>query len=180
VAVMAQAKAPGEAQAIVRRHLAEIRRWRAEGVSGRAIAARLGLSDRSYRSAVARVEGEQPNGAVDVDERPPTNTSALAKIYAGKPLSTSEEQSAWLAEVFDYLPALRHLQTILPVLDTMASQWSEQQSLKQIPEEYQKYNDTYSVRLNERLIDAIKTYAQEHRLTQSELITAAVLRLLGK
>jgi hypothetical protein len=174
---MAEAKARHEAQAIVRRRLTDIRRWRAEGVSGRAIAERLGLSDSGYRGAVARVEGEHPNGAADVDARPPTNTSALAKVYEGKPIQTSEEQPAWLAEMFGYLPALRQLQNILPVLETMANQWSEQQSVKQIPEEYQKYNDTYSVRLNERLIEAIKTYAQQHRLTQSELITAAVLRL---
>jgi hypothetical protein len=62
----------------------------------------------------------------------------------------------------------------------MAKQWSEQQSLAQIPEPYRKYNAIYTVRLNDELIEAIKTYTKKHRLTQSEFLTDAVLRVLRR
>jgi predicted DNA binding CopG/RHH family protein len=75
---------------------------------------------------------------------------------------------------------LQELQDILPVLKIMVKQWSEQQSLQQIPDEYKKYSATYSVRLNERLIDAIKQYADEHRLSQSAVITLAMQQLLNR
>src|SRR5882724_391854 len=83
-------------------------------------------------------------------------------------------------EVSTYLPALQELQEILPVLKTLAKQWSEQQTLTQLPDEYKKYIATYSVRLSERLIEDLKEYAQRHRLSQSEVVTVAVQQLLSR
>jgi hypothetical protein len=141
---MTQPKASGEPLQIVRRHLADIRAWQAQGKTGRAIAKQLGLAETSYRRALADAEKEEP------------------------------------MEVSTYLPLLRELQELLPLLKPMAKQWSEERTLTQIPEEYKKYGPTYSVRLSERLIEDLKEYAQRHRLSQSEVVTAALQQLLTR
>jgi hypothetical protein len=141
---MTQPKGPGESFEIVRRHLADIRAWQAQGKTARAIAKQLGLPETSYRRALVNAEKEES------------------------------------MELSTYLPVLRELQELLPLLKPMAKQWSEQQTLAQIPEEYKKYGPTYSVRLSERLIEDLKEYAQRHRLSQSEVVTVALQQLLAR
>jgi hypothetical protein len=178
---MAQGKVLPEVINTIRRRQADIRAWQAQKQGYRKIAQQLGVSPASYLRALATIEKDAEEPTVsDVDKRLSTNTHALAKVYEGTPIHLSEGRPAWLDEVSTHLPALRELQEILPVLKTMARQWSEQQTLTQIPDEYKKYGATYSVRLNERLIEALKAYAQRHRLTQSEAITMAVQHLLSQ
>jgi predicted DNA binding CopG/RHH family protein len=179
---MAQTRGSEQSTEVVRRRLADIRRWQKEGKSVRAIAAELGIPNTSYRRILQQVEGEKLDAkeSLHVDEGIPTKTQAIAKVYESIPIPTSDAYLALPEELFKLLPALQELQDILPVLKVMVKQWSEQQSLQQIPDEYKKYSATYSVRLNERLINAIKQYADDHRLSQSAVVTLAMQQLLGR
>jgi len=141
---MTQTKASGQPSEIVRRHLADIRAWQAQGKTGKAIAKQLGLAETSYRRALADAEKEEP------------------------------------MEVSTYLPVLRELQELLPLLKPLVREWSEERTLPEIPEEYKKYSTTYSVRLSPRLIETLKQYAERHRLSQSEVVTKALQQLLGR
>jgi hypothetical protein len=181
---LAMAQTLDEVIKIVRERQTDIQIWQRQVPKPgyRKIAAQLGVSASSYLRALAAVmEGDQAN-AIAVDKRVRTNThnQALAKVYEGTPIHTSENVPALLQEALTQIPAWREIQEYWPVLKKMAQQWSEQQPMAQIPEDYQKYNSFYSVRLNDRLIDAIKAYAKRHRLTQSELITAGVLQVLSQ
>jgi DNA-binding transcriptional MocR family regulator len=178
---MTQSPRFAEVLDIVRQHREEIHVWQEQKRGQREIAARLGISRSSYQRALTELDKEEQlhQEDVHVDTRTPTNAGALAKVYDATPVHRAEGSPAWVGEVYAYLPSLRELQDILPALKTMAREWSKQESLTRIPEQYQKFNETYSVRLSGPLIEAIKAYAQRHRLTQSELITAGVLRILN-
>jgi hypothetical protein len=170
-----------EAREVVRRRLPEIRTWQAQHLTQREITKRLGLAKSTYQDALKQIEAEKIEAKehLQVDEGIP-ETQALAKVYGGIHISTSDTSLALPEEFSRLLPALQELQDILPVLKIMANQWSERQSLQQIPDEYKKYNATYSVRLSERLIEVIKQYADEHRLSQSAVITLAMQQLLNR
>jgi predicted DNA binding CopG/RHH family protein len=176
---MAQTRSSESATDVVRRRLTDIHTWKAQGKSGRKIAEDLGLAETSYRGALKQVEAEkaQAKDILQADDGIPEN-QALAKVYEGIHVPTSDTSLALPAEISQLLPVMQEVQALLPVLKIMAKQWSEQQSLQQVPEEYQKYNAIYTVCLNDELIEAIKTYTKKHRLTQSEFLTAAVLRVL--
>jgi hypothetical protein len=180
--VMAQALA--EVIKIVRARQADIQAWQAEipKPGYRKIAKRLGVSESSYLRALDDIK--KGDGIVAVDKRVRTNTQttpqALAKVYEGTPIHTSENVPAFLQEALAQVPAWREIQEYWPVLKTMAQQWSEQQSLAHIPDAYRNFNAFYTVRLNEQLIKDIKAYTKRHRLTQSEFITALALQLLSR
>jgi hypothetical protein len=171
-----------EVTEIVRDRLADIQAWQEEipKPGYRKIANRLGVSESSYLRALKAVTEDAHTTLSDVDKRVRTNTNALARVYEGTPIHTSENAPALLQEVLTQLPAWREMQEYWPVLKTMAQQWSEQQSLAHIPEAYRKFNAFYSVRLNDQLIEDIKAYTKRHRLTQSEFITNAVLHILSR
>jgi hypothetical protein len=179
---MPQPRSSESATEVVRRRLTDIRTWKAEHKPGKQIAKDLGLAETTYRDALKRVEAEklEAKETLNVDEGIPTNTHALTKVYEGIHIPTSEAHLALPEDLSRLLPALWELQEILPVLKTMAKQWSEQQSLARTPEQYQKYNAIDTVRLNDELVEAIKAYTKQHRLTQSEFLTAAVLQLLHR
>jgi predicted DNA binding CopG/RHH family protein len=178
---MAQTRSAESADDVVRRRLAEIHAWLAQGQGLREIAKRLGLAKSTFNDALKRVRAEKREAKehLQVDEGIP-ETQALAKVYEGIHISTSDRSLALPEELARFVPALQELQDLLPVLRIMAKEWSEQQSLQQIPDEYKKYSATYSVRLNERLIQDIKKYADDHRLSQSAVITLAVQQLLAR
>jgi predicted DNA binding CopG/RHH family protein len=178
---MAETPRTESAVDVVRRRLTDIYAWQRQNKPVTAIAKELGLARTSYRRALQLVEEEkrEAKDVLQVDEGMP-ETHALAKVYESIPIPTSNAYLALPEELFKLLPALQELQDILPVLKVMAKQWSEQQSLQQIPDEYKKYSATYSVRLNERLIDAIKQYADDHRLSQSAVVTLAMQQLLNR
>jgi hypothetical protein len=178
---MAQTPRTESAVDVVRRCLTDIYAWQRQNKSVTAIAKELGLASTSYRRALQLVEEEkrEAKDVLQVDEGMP-ETHALAKVYESIPIPTSDAYLVLPEKLFTLLPALQELQDILPVLKVMAKQWSEQQSLQQIPDEYKKYSATYSVRLNERLIDAIKQYADDHRLSQSAVVTLAMQQLLNR
>jgi hypothetical protein len=67
-----------------------------------------------------------------------------------------------------------------PSLRGMLQEWSQRQQLLQISPAYQPYDGYYSCRLNNRLIQAIKAFTTQHRLSQSELVTIAVQAYLEK
>jgi hypothetical protein len=180
MAVMAQGSVLPEVIKIVRDRQAEIQAWQAQKLGYRKIAQQLEVSPSSYLRALDSVKENEPSNTSDVDKRLPTNTQALAKVYEGTPIHTSENAPALLQEVLIQLPVWRELQEYWPVLKTMAQQWSEQQSLTHIPEGYRKFNAFYSVRLNDQLIEDIKAHTKRHRLTQSEFITAAALHILRR
>jgi DNA-binding Lrp family transcriptional regulator len=184
---MAQTGSSAQAVDVVRRHLSEIYTWRAQGQSLREMGQRVGLAKSTFHDALKRVEQEkvQAKEALEVDEGVPmnTNTAALAKrVYDGALLLTQDEDTLLptLQQLQQVAPLLHEIQTLWPVLKTMATQWSEQQSVAQIPEHYQKYNAIYTVRLNDELVEEIKAYTKQHRLTQSEFLTAAVLRMMHR
>jgi predicted DNA binding CopG/RHH family protein len=177
---MAQTRS-SKARDVIRHRLPEIHAWQAQNLNQTEISKRLSLARSTYQDALKQVEAEK----VEADDTLQANdgipeTQALSKIYEGIHIPTSETSLALPEEISRLLPALQELQDILPVLKIMANQWSEQQSLQQIPDEYKKYSATYSVRLNERLIEAIKQYADDHRLSQSAVVTLAVQQLFGR
>jgi DNA-binding Lrp family transcriptional regulator len=178
---MAQTRSPERADDVVRRRLADIHAWRAQGQSLREMAERLDLSTTTFYRALKRVEAEKIEAKehLGVDEGIP-ETQALTKVYEGIHISTSDRDLALPEELARLVPAMQKLQDLLPVLTIMAKEWTEHQSLQQIPDEYKKYGATYSVRLNERLIQDIKKYADDHRLSQSAVITLAVQQLLAR
>jgi predicted DNA binding CopG/RHH family protein len=178
---MARTQRTERAIDVVRRRLADIHTWQRQKKSVRFIAKELDLGTTTYWDALKLVEEEKQEAkdALQVDEGMP-ETQALTKVYEGIHIPTSDAYLALPEELGKLLPALQELQDILPVLKVMAKQWTEQQSLQQIPDEYKKYSATYSVRLNERLIDAIKQYADNHRLSQSAVVTLAMQQLLNR
>jgi hypothetical protein len=101
----------------------------------------------------------------------------LAETSYRRALAAVEKEEP--GEISPQHAVLRELQEIFPVLKAMARQWSEQQALTEIPDKYKTYGVTYSVRLNERLIEAVKEYAKRHRLSQSEVVTSALQQLLN-
>ena len=103
--------------------------------------------------------------------------------YEGVPVQVAETIRILvpaMQEVSELLPALREVSAMLPTLKSLASRGSEPPPLENIPEEYQNFIATYSVRLSPTLIEAIKAYAKRHRLTQSEVITTSVHDLLSR
>jgi len=180
-----------EAREVVRRRLSEIRAWQAQRLTQREIIKRLGLAKSTYQDALKQVEVEKQEAKerLEVDEGIPENNRGLAKrVYDGALLLVGESDDKQsldrdrllpvLKDLQQVLPTLQEMHTFWPVLKTMATQWSEQQSVAQIPEHYQKYNAIYTVRLNDELVEKIKAYTKKNRLTQSEFLTAAVLRVM--
>jgi hypothetical protein len=178
---------------VIRRRLAGIRRWQREGKSGRWIAEQLGLSDRSYRRALQQVEAEKVDAqdALHGDEGIPTTTRALTRhVYEGTQTAGSDAHIALpehiarllpaLHELSELLPIVRELQPMVPRLKTMMNRELERQALAEMPEEYEKFIATYSVRLSPSLIEDIKTYAKRHRLSQSQVATTAFFELLRR
>jgi len=176
---MAQGNVLSEVIKLVQTRQADIQAWQAQKLGYRKIAQQLGVSPASYLRALDAIKEDKQANTSYVDERVRTNTQALAKVYEGTPIHTSENVPALLQEALTQLSALREMQEYWPVLKAMAQQWSEQQSVAHIPEAYQKFNAFYSVRLNNQLIEDIKAYTKRHRLTQSEFITAAALQILS-
>jgi hypothetical protein len=190
---MAQGKPAGAVQDIIRRRLSDIRTWQAARDSSRVIAERLGVAESSYRGALKAIEAEvqlnhQP---ANVNVRQPSSTNALApQVHSGKPYPADEATqdlavtvhtlAPVVHELSELLPGLREVYSMLPRLKTMVGRESERQALAQMPEEYEHFIATYSVRLAPKLIEAIKAYAKRHRLTQSEVITTAVYGLLSQ
>ena len=79
-----------------------------------------------------------------------------------------------LEEAQSLLPTLREMVQSWGVLQAMMGEYSQQQQLLHVSPEYQPYDGFYSVRLSHRLIQDLKAYAVDHRLSQSELITIAL------
>ena len=79
-----------------------------------------------------------------------------------------------LEEAQSLLPTLREMVQSWGVLQAMMVEYSQQQQLLHVAPEYQPYDGFYSVRLSHRLIQDIKVYAVDRRLSQSELITIAL------
>jgi hypothetical protein len=190
---MAVTQTTETAAEVIRRRLAAIRGWQREGKSGRWIAEQLELSDRSYRRALQQVEAEkiEAQEALHSDEGTPTTTQALTRqVYEGihppgsdAAVALPEQISRLLPalhELSELLPIVRELQPMLPRLKTMMSRELERQALAEMPEEYEKFIATYSVRLSPQLIEDIKAYAKRHRLSQSQVTTTAFFELLRR
>lgn len=61
-----------------------------------------------------------------------------------------------------------------PTVQAMLQEWEQRQQLLHVSPTYQPYDGFYSCRLNNHLIQDLKTYATQHRLSQSELVTLAL------
>jgi hypothetical protein len=172
----------GAQVAKVRQQWARVQVWLTEGIAKREIARRLDMPDPSFRDAYAKVRGEQAaQVAPAVYEGAPAHTPAVdTQVYQGIPLSTGEEARATLVEVHTLLPLLRELAQDWPALRGMLQDWTQQRQLLQVSQAYQPYDGYYSCRLNTRLIQAIKDYAAQHRLSQSELVTLALQTYMEK
>jgi predicted DNA binding CopG/RHH family protein len=66
------------------------------------------------------------------------------------------------------------------VLQSMIHEYTQRQQLLQVAPTYQPYDGFYTCRLNTHLIQDIKAYASEHRLSQSELVTLALQAYLER
>ena len=178
---------------VVRRRLAEIRQWRRENKSAGWIAKQLGIARSSYQRALQQVEAEkvEAQDALHSDEGTPTTTQALSRqVYEGTHPPGSDTAVALpeqissllpaLREVSELLPTIRELQAMLPRLKPMLDRELERQALAEMPEDYEKFIATYSVRLSPRLIEDIKAYAKRHRLSQSQVATTAFFELLRR
>jgi hypothetical protein len=173
---MARAAKAGTIIEVIRQRMPDITAWQAEGVSQREIAKRLGMSDSSYRDARKRLQADtQAPKPPEVDGGLSSNTPAVqTRVYEGIPLSQPEAVRVVLEETHTLLPALRAMAQDWPSVKVMLQDWLEQRQLYQISPAYQPYDGFYSCRLNGRLIQAIKEYAAQHRLSQSELVTIAL------
>jgi DNA replication protein DnaD len=181
------------ADEVVRRRLAEIRQWQREGKSVGWITKQLGIARSSYQRVLPQVEAEKVE-AQDVlhgDEGAATTTEALTRqVYTGRQTSDSDASIALpeqisrllpaLHELSELLPTIRELQPMLSRLKTMMNRELERQALAEMPEDYEKFIATYSVRLSPRLIEDIKAYAKDHRLSQSEVATTALYELINR
>jgi hypothetical protein len=142
--------ARGETQSIVQQHLPEINQWRAEGIPQREIARRLGIPDSSLRHALKTLPTEvHPRMSEPV-------SGSDAQIYQG------------------ILPTLREVVDSWDTLKEMLADYTQRKRLEGVAPEYQPYDGFYSCRLSHRLIEDIRAYATEHRLSQSELVTVAL------
>jgi hypothetical protein len=178
---------------VVRRRLAKIRQWQRDNKSVGWIAEQLGLAKISYQRALHQVEAEKVDAqdALHADEGIPTTTQALTRqVYEGIHPPGSDASVALPEQISRLLPALRELSELLPIvrelqpmmprLKTMLDQELERQALAEMPEDYEKFIATYSVRLSPRLIEDIKAYAKRHRLSQSQVATTAFFQLLSR
>jgi hypothetical protein len=157
----------GETKEAVLRHLPEITQWRAEGVPQREIARRLGIPDSSLRHVLKDLPTEVHHRT---PEQPPVGN---AQIYEGVPPKNPEAIEA-IEEAQSLLPTLREMVQSWGVLNRMILEYSQRQQLLEVAPTYQPYDGFYSCRLSHRLIQDLKTYAAEHRMSQSELVTIAL------
>ena len=154
----------------IRQRLADIEAWQAEGVSQREISRRLGMSESSFRTAIKHAMPTQ----IDVGRPIPG-----ANRYEAVALPQPEAIRVVLEETNSLLPALREMAEQWPTVQAMLREWTERQQLLQVSPAYQPYDGFYSCRLNKRLIEDLKTYAVEHRLSQSQLVTLALQAYMG-
>lgn len=181
------------ADEVVRRRLAEIRQWQREGKSVGWITKQLGIARSSYQRVLPQVEAEkvEAQDALHGDEGASTTTEALTRqVYTSRQTSDSDAAVALpeqisrllpaLREVSELLPTIRELQSMMPKLKPMLDRELERQALAEMPEDYEKFIATYSVRLSPRLIEDIKAYAKRHRLSQSQVATTAFFELLRR
>src|SRR5687768_2913388 len=93
------------ADEVIRRRLAEIRTWQHQGLGERQIAHQLSLARSTFHDALKRVQVEktQAKDVLHVDEGIPEPT-ALAKVYEGIHISTSETSLVLPAEIAHRLP----------------------------------------------------------------------------
>ena len=161
----------GETKAAVLKRLPEITQWRAEGIAQREIARRLGLADSSLRNVLKGLEADPTDVYRGI---PAAQPLPLTPVYEGVPPSSPEAVKVILEEAQSLLPTLREMVQSWGVLQAMMGEYSQQQQLLHVAPEYQPYDGFYSVRLNHRLIQDIKAYTVDHRLSQSELITIAL------
>ena len=161
----------GETKAAVLKRLPEITQWRAEGIAQREIARRLGIADSSLRHALKGLEADPTAVYRGIPAAPP---SPLTPVYEGVPASSPEAVKVILEEAQSLLPTLREMVQSWGVLQAMMVEYSQQQQLLHVAPEYQPYDGFYSVRLSHRLIQDLKAYAVDHRLSQSELVTIAL------
>jgi predicted DNA binding CopG/RHH family protein len=166
----------------VRSRRADIRTWQAKGVTKREMARRLHMSDSSFRDALTRLETEE-----DAGPRPPVyedislqTHTVETQVYEGILLSNTEAVRAALNEMHTLFPVLREMVQGWPLLRSMLADWAQRQQLLQVSPAYQPYDGFYSCRLNTCLIQAIKEFAAQHRLSQSELVTMALQTYIGR
>jgi hypothetical protein len=158
----------GETKEAVMKHLPEITQWRAEGIAQREIARRLNISESSLRHALKTLP-------TDVHHSIPGKLPASdAPVYEGIPAHSPEAIKVVFEEAQSLLPTLREMVQSWGVLHKMIMEYSQQQQLLQVAPQYQPYDGFYSCRLSHRLIQDVKAYASEHRLSQSELVTIAL------
>jgi hypothetical protein len=166
-----QQRSRGATKAAVLKRLPEITQWRAEGIAQREIARRLGIADSSLRDALKGLGGDPTGVDRGIPTAPP---SPLTPVYEGIPASSPEAVKVILEEAQSLLPTLREMVQSWGVLQAMMVEYSQQQHLLHVAPEYQPYDGFYSVRVSHRLIQDIKVYAVDHRLSQSELVTIAL------
>jgi hypothetical protein len=157
----------GETKEAVLRHLPEITQWRAEGVPQREIARRLGIADSSLRHVLKDLPTEVHH------HTPAQSPVGDAPVYEGISPPTPEAIEA-IEEAQSLLPTLREMVQSWGVLNRMILEYSQRQQLLEVSPAYQPYDGFYSCRLSHQLIQDLKTYAAEHRMSQSELVTIAL------
>jgi hypothetical protein len=161
----------GEIEETVRQSLPAIKAWQAEGVALREMSRRLGVSDSSFRGALKRVEAEA-HTEVHLD-RP-------SRVYEGISPAQPEAIRVVMEEARGLLPTLREMVGEWSVLQSMIREWTQRQQLLEVAPTYQPYDGFYSCRLNHRLIRDLRAYADENRLSQSELVTLALQVYMGQ
>jgi hypothetical protein len=158
---MRQTVKAGDAQAVIEQHLQDIDQWKAEGISQREMARRLNVPDSSFRDAYKRLSK-------------PVHADRLTHVYEGIPASQPEAVKVVFEEARSLLPTLREMVQSWDVLREMMTEYSHRQQLLEVAPQYKTYEGFYSCRLSNRLIQDIKKYAADHRLSQSELVTVAL------
>jgi hypothetical protein len=177
---MSHAAKTGAALEAIRQRLPEIQAWQAEGVSLRKISRRLDIPDSSFRGALKRVMAEALEPTEVHLDIPAQKATVSTRVYEGIPSSQPEAVRVVMEEARSLLPTLRDMVQEWGVMQAMIHEYTQRQKLLQVSPAYQPYDGFYSCRLNNRLIQDIKAYAAENRLSQSELITLAVQAYLGQ
>jgi transposase-like protein len=142
---------------------AAIERLLRQGLSINKTADTLGISRTSLKRYLH--ERRDLDGTSQVNPSPlaSTSTSALA-VYPSQLPSTTLQDSAQAAELYQLLPVLREI----------AREWMEHRQSLQVNLSQLKSTVRWTYHLDVRFVQAVKEYAQLHRLPESAVVNLAL------
>ena len=141
---------------------------RDQGLSLRQIAQQTGHSYGVVQQCLAQ-RGQPTSTAVDALPAP------IAKAAPGLALQEG------LPQVDVSLPPseMMELQSLLPILWEVAREWAERQAFLQVHPEQPRSTVRWTYHLDARWVEAVKQYANVHRLSMSAVVNMALQRFFS-